>query len=161
MTTLGQDCSLPQHYNGTQINACVTIHGGLEPVCYVDNQGWQVTGDQSCPAQIGAIRDCQKACKLCRWVEPCGISDTCIEPSFLLNGSCPVQQSQIWVTFGQFIRITTKPQYGLYLAPCWQTPVMASAGVRCASSSSAKPQRSGRDHAGVPGGHSQHHPHHR
>ena len=43
MTTLGQDCLLPLHYNGTQINACVTIHGGLEPVCYVDNQGWQVT----------------------------------------------------------------------------------------------------------------------
>ena len=66
MTALGQDCSLPLHYNGTQINACVTIHGGLEPVCYVDNQDWQVISDQSCPAQIGAIRDCQKACKLCR-----------------------------------------------------------------------------------------------
>ena len=51
MTTLGQDCLLPLHYNGTQINACVTIHGGLEPVCYVDNQGWQVNGDLSCPAQ--------------------------------------------------------------------------------------------------------------
>ena len=43
MTTLSQDCLRPLHYNGTQINACVTIHGGLEPVCYVDNQGWQVT----------------------------------------------------------------------------------------------------------------------
>ena len=42
MTTLGQDCMLPLHYNGTQINACVNIHGGLEPVCYVENQGWQV-----------------------------------------------------------------------------------------------------------------------
>ncbi|CAK0785312.1 hypothetical protein CVIRNUC_008519 [Coccomyxa viridis] len=42
MTTLSQDCLRPLHYNGTQINACVTIHGGLEPVCYVDNQGWQV-----------------------------------------------------------------------------------------------------------------------
>ena len=42
MTLLGQDCLLPLHYNGTQINACVTIHDSLQPVCYVDNKGWQV-----------------------------------------------------------------------------------------------------------------------
>ena len=68
MTTSGQDCLLPLHFNGTQINACITIHDSLQPVCYVDNQGWQVIGDPSCPPQVTAITDCQKA--LCHGWSP-------------------------------------------------------------------------------------------
>ena len=109
MTTLGQDCLLPLHYNGTQINACVTIHGGLEPVCYVDNQGWQVIGDPSCPAQIAkASRACQKAlclawgCLKCMY-GPWGgalrhlknLALHFLATPMLLNAGCPVQQSQI------------------------------------------------------------------
>ena len=56
MTVLGQDCLLPLHYNGMQINACVTIHDSLQPVCYVDTKGWQVHVDASCTARFKAIR---------------------------------------------------------------------------------------------------------
>ena len=63
MTVLGQDCSLPLHYNGMQINACVTIHDSLQPVCYVDNKGWQVHVDPPCSDmgqsnQGTAVRPC-------------------------------------------------------------------------------------------------------
>ena len=42
VTTLGQPCFLPLNFNGTQLNGCVNIHSSRQPVCWVQNTGWQV-----------------------------------------------------------------------------------------------------------------------
>lgn len=42
MSVGGLQCFLPLHYNGVQLNACVTIQGTKQPVCWVINHGWQV-----------------------------------------------------------------------------------------------------------------------
>ena len=42
LTVAGQECFLPLHYDGVQLNACVNIHGSRQPSCWVENQGWQV-----------------------------------------------------------------------------------------------------------------------
>ena len=42
LTVAGLECYLPLHYNGTQLNGCVNIHGSMQPSCWVKNQGWQV-----------------------------------------------------------------------------------------------------------------------
>ena len=43
LTVAGQECFLPLHYNGMQLNGCVNIHGSREPSCWVNDQGWQVS----------------------------------------------------------------------------------------------------------------------
>lgn len=42
VTTSGQPCFLPLNFNGTQLNGCVNIHSSRQPVCWVQNVGWQV-----------------------------------------------------------------------------------------------------------------------
>ena len=78
-----------------------------------------------------------------------------------MTASCPLQQSQvrgnIQPDHTTHHRATIWGETGSMLAD----PVMGSAGVRCVYGRSAEPPRSRGDHAGIPGGHPQHHPHRR
>ncbi len=51
----GDKCYVPLRYNATVINSCIKIHNEDQPVCWVRQQGWQVTQHVALNAAPGAV----------------------------------------------------------------------------------------------------------
>lgn len=55
----GAACQVPLAYNGSEINTCVTILGNAaQPVCWVNNTGWQACPFFLCTWQSHGWRAC-------------------------------------------------------------------------------------------------------